>query len=79
MKDEEVDKAIKRMGVSVSSFNHRQAKNAAMIMMGMEKERRCKACGNINWNDCMIVADTPCAPTILVTKNIKHFEPLLEW
>ena len=74
-----VDKKIRSMGITITPFNKEQAKKAAEIMMGMDRDRRCESCGNINWNDVMIAADTPCAPTILVTKNIKDFEPLIDW
>ena len=76
---DDVEYLLKKMEISVSPFTKKCAKNAAIIMEGIGNDRRCRMCGNINWNDCIIAADTPCAPSVLVTKNIKHFEMLLDW
>lgn len=75
---DKLDSLLKRSGISVSQFNREQARNASMIMDGLD-ERRCSVCNNINWNDCMIAASAPCAPTVLVTKNVKDFEIFVEW
>ena len=75
---DQFDEILRRSSISIVQFNREQARNAAM-MMSIPKDHRCPCCHNLNWNDCMIAANTPYAPTILVTKNIKDFEQFIDW
>lgn len=75
---ERIDAMFKKIGITISQFSREQAKNASMLMSDLE-DRRCPVCNNINWNDCMIAANAPYAPTILVTKNIDDFEMFADW
>lgn len=75
-----VDQILHLAGISISQFKIENAKTAASIINSVDlEERRCIHCKNVNWNDCMITADTPCAPCILVTDNVKDFEILIDW
>jgi len=70
---DKVNTVLNRAGIEVESFERKQAGYAAELMSGRTNEFRCDTCGKLNWNDCMIAAHAPYAPTILVTENIGDF------
>ncbi|MDR0887830.1 MAG: type II toxin-antitoxin system VapC family toxin [Candidatus Methanoplasma sp.] len=71
-----IDKLLLSMKVEIEPFEKKHAKNAVSIMDEQLDSKRCPACNKLNWNDSMITAHVPCAPAILVTKNIKDFPDL---
>ena len=70
---DKVNNLLKAAGIEVESFEKKQAGYAAHLMAGRTKEFRCDKCEKLDWNDCMIAAHAPYAPTILVTANVDDF------
>ena len=69
---EYVGGVLRSIGVSVQPFDKSKAEYAAEFMTERTR-RRCRECGKMDWNDCMIAAHAPIAPTVLVTENVKDF------
>ncbi len=70
---ERVNRLLNEAGIDVEPFGKKQAGQAAVLMAGRTSEFRCGECGKLDWNDCMIAAHAPYAPTILVTNNVGDF------
>jgi len=68
-----VNKVLAQADIEVEPFEKRHAGYAIWLMAGRTDDFRCKECGKLDWNDCMIAAHAPYAPTILVTKNVDDF------
>jgi len=73
---DEVRQILRYAGIYIQPFGMQQAEFAADFMIQRTMER-CKECNKLDWNDCMISAHAPMAPTVLVTENVKDF-PYLE-
>lgn len=70
-----VDRLLKIADISVDTFDKKNAAFAVDFMLGRDV-RRCRECDKMDWNDCMIAAHAPIAPTLLVTENVHDFPDL---
>ena len=69
---EEVGQILRHAKISIQPFGKSQAEYASEFMIQRTIER-CETCNKIDWNDCMVAAHAPIAPTVLVTENVKDF------
>jgi predicted nucleic acid-binding protein len=69
---EDVGKILRHAGISIQPFGKSQAEYASEFM-AQRTMGRCKACNKIDWNDCMVAAHAPIAPTVLITENVNDF------
>ncbi|MCL2142915.1 MAG: PIN domain-containing protein [Methanomassiliicoccaceae archaeon] len=72
MSVEEVSSILRHAGISIQPFGKHQAEYASEFMTRRTIER-CRTCNKIDWNDCMVAAHAPIAPTVIVTENVKDF------
>jgi len=69
---DEVLGVLKYAGISIEPFGKSQAEYATEFMTARTMER-CRSCDKLDWNDCMVSAHAPVAPTVLVTENTDDF------
>ncbi|MCL2711971.1 MAG: hypothetical protein FWD37_01685 [Methanomassiliicoccaceae archaeon] len=70
--EDDVKQILRYAGISIQPFGSIQAEYASEFMIQRTAER-CRTCNKIDWNDCMVAAHAPIAPTVLVTENVKDF------